>query len=163
MLPRRCTRCLQEKPLSAFFRHYRGTGGYQANCKACWKTKTSHTSRASNRRHREKNLTRFLWSRAKYRAEKMGLAFDIDVADIIVPPRCPILGIELRMAKNENGGPDDHSPSLDRINPALGYVKGNVSVISNRANRIKTDATPEILRRIVAYISPDEGEGNGWA
>jgi len=33
------------------------------------------------------------------------------------------------------------SPSLDRIKPNKGYVKGNVAWISNRANIIKHDTT----------------------
>jgi hypothetical protein len=33
--------------------------------------------------------------------------------------------------------------SIDKIVPALGYVKGNVIIVSNRANIIKNNATPE--------------------
>jgi len=46
----------------------------------------------------------------------------------------------------------DASPSLDRINNLLGYVKGNVHVISMKANRIKTDATVEELEQVVSYL-----------
>ena len=35
----------------------------------------------------------------------------------------------------------DHSPTLDRIIPKLGYIKGNVQVVSALANRIMSDAT----------------------
>jgi len=41
------------------------------------------------------------------------------------------------------------SPSLDRINPALGYVKGNVWVISFKANAIKQNATVQELELLV--------------
>ena len=36
------------------------------------------------------------------------------------------------------GGRSDRSPSLDKIEPALGYVPDNVRVISDRANRLKS-------------------------
>ena len=43
--------------------------------------------------------------------------------------------------------------SFDRINPAKGYTKGNVRIISLRANRLKFDCVdPEELRRVANYI-----------
>jgi hypothetical protein len=40
------------------------------------------------------------------------------------------------------------TPSLDRMDPNLGYTDDNVRVISMRANQIKSNATPEELLRI---------------
>ena len=37
------------------------------------------------------------------------------------------------------------SPSLDRIDSTKGYVPGNVWVISNKANRMKSNAAAEEL------------------
>jgi hypothetical protein len=45
--------------------------------------------------------------------------------------------------------PTDNSPSLDKIIPSLGYVRGNVQVISQRANSIKRDATLAELELLV--------------
>ena len=42
-----------------------------------------------------------------------------------------------------------NSPSLDRIRLELGYVKGNVRVISGRANLLKNDATIEELEAVL--------------
>jgi hypothetical protein len=36
--------------------------------------------------------------------------------------------------------------------PSLGYVPGNIRVISMRANRIKTDATADELRAVLRYM-----------
>lgn len=41
------------------------------------------------------------------------------------------------------------SPSLDKIIPSLGYVPGNVRIISARANLLKNDATVDELRAIL--------------
>lgn len=46
----------------------------------------------------------------------------------------------------------DNSPSLDRIDNSSGYVKGNVHIISMRANRIKSDATLQELKSVVKYL-----------
>lgn len=86
---------------------------------------------------------------AKYRAKKIGVPFDLLPSEIVVPAICPVLGIPL--SHKIGYGPCNHSPSLDRVVPELGYVRGNVVVISGRANRIKYDATPEELERVAAY------------
>lgn len=84
-------------------------------------------------------------SDARVRASKRGIKFNIDLEDIIVPDVCPYLGISL---VTDNGCKRDNSPTLDRIVPELGYVKGNVEVISERANRIKNDANSSELLEI---------------
>lgn len=76
--------------------------------------------------------------RAKERAKNCGVPFDLEHGDIVVPGFCPYLGIPIRRAKTR---PDDFSPSIDRIVPELGYVRGNIEVISNRANVIKNCGT----------------------
>ena len=43
------------------------------------------------------------------------------------------------------------APSLDRLIPKLGYVKGNIVIVSTRANTIKRDATPEELMKIAKF------------
>lgn len=86
---------------------------------------------------------------ARRRAKELGLAFDLEESDIVVPTHCPVLGLELKVA---HGFRTNNSPSLDRINNTRGYVKGNVAVISLRANRLKSDAVVEELEAIVRYM-----------
>lgn len=74
-----------------------------------------------------------LHSRARQRAARRKLPFDLEVSDIIVPSICPALGVPLVIGATRS----PYSPSLDRIRPALGYVRGNTRVISDRANRLK--------------------------
>jgi len=91
---------------------------------------------------RRKNQTKEykIWCSAKKRAKLNKIRFNLFPEDIPkVPKYCPILGIELK--SNNISSPLDSSPSLDKIFPKKGYVKGNVRIISNRANRIKSDAT----------------------
>lgn len=60
-----------------------------------------------------------------------------------------MLGIELSISE---GRMADNSPSLDRFKPELGYVKGNIHVISTRANRIKNDATYNEIRKLFYWM-----------
>lgn len=84
----------------------------------------------------------FIVRSAKQRARQKSLPFNIDESDIDIPKFCPILGIELCLT---NTAAKDNSPSLDRIIPELGYVKGNVQVISHLANCIKSNASIQHL------------------
>lgn len=88
---------------------------------------------------------------ARRRALLKGIPFDIDYTDIHIPEYCPLLGIKLNKHIGEGVGFDD-SPSLDKIVPELGYVKGNVWIISDRANRIKSDASLEELQLLVRNL-----------
>ncbi len=88
---------------------------------------------------------------AKKRSKQTGILFDIDMDDVIIPERCPILGVPL---KNHRGspGPGPDSPTIDRIIPDKGYTKGNIQIISLRANIMKSDATPTQLRLFAKWV-----------
>lgn len=91
-----------------------------------------------------------LLSLTKYRARKRGIAFDLIEADLTIPRFCPVLGIPLyRAAGARAQGPN--SPTVDRINPAQGYVRGNVMVVSAKANQIKSNATPQELLQVACF------------
>ena len=92
---------------------------------------------------------RVIYSKTKARAKAEGLDFNIDVSDIVIPELCPLLGIRL----TKKGLPNCRTgPSLDRKDSSKGYVKGNVWIISTRANTIKNDATLEELKMIVKVL-----------
>lgn len=78
--------------------------------------------------------------------------FNLLPEDIVIPDVCPVLGIELRHNYGKNG-PTDHSPTVDRIDNSKGYVRGNVIVVSFRANRLKSDATSAELLRVANFYS----------
>ena len=102
--------------------------------------------RAQARQWRQDNPERHLFNESKRRAKKKGWEFNLELSDIIIPVVCPVFGMPLVL------GSGDNSPSLDRIDSSKGYLKGNVRVISWKANRIKSDATAEDLEKILAYI-----------
>lgn len=100
-----------------------------------------------------------LWAKAKTatirgRAKKAGLAFNLTPEYLlsIFPgdSMCPIMGIKMSIV---SGRGDRTAASVDRINPALGYVYGNVAVISFVANAIKQGETdPAIFRNMAAWL-----------
>jgi hypothetical protein len=93
-----------------------------------------------------------MWASAKARAAKAGVPFEIAYTDIVIPSHCPVLGMPLLQQLGKKGG-GPCSPSLDRIIPHKGYVWGNIIVVSNRANRLKNDATPEEMQALADFYS----------
>jgi hypothetical protein len=97
-----------------------------------------------------------LFRNAQIRAEKNNLPFTITLDDIVIPEYCPILNIKIKQGVKGNY---ECSPSLDRIDNTRGYVRGNIAVISSKANTMKNSATLEQLRvfsaNILKYIGDD--------
>jgi len=87
-----------------------------------------------------------MWYRAKRRAKLEGSPFSISVGDVVIPAVCPVFGQPLKILDI------DWTPSLDRLRPKLGYVPGNVRVISNKANRYKNDANVDEIRLVLKYM-----------
>jgi len=89
-------------------------------------------------------------TRAKSRAKQKNIPFNLTLEDIEVPETCPLLGIPIEIQPKKGHHPN--SPSLDKIIPEKGYIKGNVWVISNRANTLKNDATLQELKTLVENL-----------
>jgi hypothetical protein len=68
---------------------------------------------------------------------------------------CPALGIKMQWNNKSHVG---NSPSLDRIKPELGYVKGNLAWISERANTMKHNANSEELLKIGMWLQKEESK-----
>lgn len=105
------------------------------------------------REYAEKNLkgtfekkVRVLIYSARTRAKESGLRFSITEADLEKTEVCRLLEEPLDFSVSKKISPN--SPTIDRIDTRLGYVPGNVQVISYRANRIKNDATFEEFEKI---------------
>lgn len=98
---------------------------------------------------RIRNFRHCMWKAAKTRAEKRGIEFNIGEEDIIIPDVCPLLNIPLSFGTKEDY---NNSPSLDRIDNTKGYIKGNIWVISKKANTMKNSASLEELQTFCANI-----------
>jgi hypothetical protein len=178
LVGRTCTRCCEYKTANNFTVTKAGTlSSWCGQCRNKWKREEYHPKNKGrhseymkgwysshkdehnvrSRKIYEKNYVKAMWRSARTRAKNKGLPFDLKPEDLIIPDQCPALGIPLK-AQEGSFGPKDCSPSLDRLQPGRGYVPDNVAIISNRANRIKSDATPEELRAVAAWLEKQLGE-----
>lgn len=111
------------------------------------------------RKSRDKNPEKQILKRAYARALLHNMEFNLEVSDIVIPTHCPILGIELILPKGQGlRGGRKHSVSIDRIDNTKGYVKGNVQILSNLANTMKSNASPEELMAFAQWVIKNQEE-----
>lgn len=155
----KCKRCKVEKPLND-----------KGRCDGCEKYlndyykahRQEHIARAikSQKKNRfktkeykrelnRKNPVGYLLQRIRSRAKLEGIPFDLTKDDVIIPSHCPVLGIPLQVNDWKVG---DNSISVDRIIPELGYIRGNVAIISHKANTIKNNASIEELEKVLVWL-----------
>ncbi len=71
-----------------------------------------------------------------------------DLYDLTIPITCPVLDIPLR---EEKGRQSDNSISIDRIDSSKGYTPDNIVVVSWKANRLKSNATLDEMKKLVEF------------
>lgn len=91
----------------------------------------------------------YLWKGCQNRAKKNNMPFNLEYTDVVIPKKCPILEIPIFKGNQRHVA---NSPSLDRLIPELGYVKGNVRVISYKANTMKSNASIEEIKMFAKNI-----------
>ena len=101
------------------------------------------------------NREKILFQQAQYRAKAKNIPFNIEISDIIIPKICPILGLPLKKAIDGNR---DLSPSLDRVDNTQGYIKGNIQVISSKANTMKHNADKADLINFSNWVTENYGK-----
>lgn len=114
--------------------------------KARTKIEYKEKSRACTLNWRLNNPKKYLLQHAKSRAKLLGLDCNITEEDIVIPEICPVLETPFEYGTRS-------SMSVDRIDPNIGYVKGNVQVISWKANAMKQNASKEELRKFANWIN----------
>jgi hypothetical protein len=149
---KQCRSCLLVLPKQAFPRPSKtDRSAHDDVCQSC---RTKEIVKRRESRPWYFRLVASLLCNARRRARESGIPFDLVRADIVVPDFCPVFGTPFRLPKRKRGYfSQSQGPSIDRIVPALGYVKTNIVVVSCRANSLKGDATPEELIRLSAFYS----------
>ena len=136
---KRCSKCSTDKPVTEFSKSRRKKDGLQPYCREC--NVAQKTEWVKN------DPAHKMFCHTRTRANDKGIPFNLDLGDIVIPERCPVFFTRMKI------GDFDLAPSLDRIRPELGYVKGNVIVISNKANRMKNDGTAAELRALADFYT----------
>ena len=104
--------------------------------------------REKGKEYYRRNLKNRMINGARARSKKSGIEFDLTVDDFEIPDVCPLLCIPLYVADGRKTV-KFNSASLDRIDSSQGYIKGNVWVISHKANTMKSNATLDEMMLLV--------------
>lgn len=114
-----------------------------------WRSKNPEKLKENYLKLKRENPERLILATVKSRAKDRNLEFNLDIGDIIIPDFCPILKIPLFVGDTKHC---DNSPSLDRSDSSKGYIKGNVEIISYRANMLKNNGSLEEFEMLVSYL-----------
>jgi len=147
---KKCNRCFIEKHCSEFYKGKQTSDGFRHMCKTCY-------DKDVKRQHK----CNFNLFQKHTRANKSGVKFAINENDLQYPLNCPLLDIPLNYDNPKAGA--KNAPSLDKIIPELGYVPGNVIIMSRLANTMKNCANLKQLRKfsenIIKLIDKIETDG----
>ena len=133
-----CYLCKNEKDLSEFAKKSTTLNTFSSRCKECRKIGLMA------------NRVSYIYSQIKNNAKQRNLEFNLTKDDIVIPEYCPILKVKLDV--NTMSTKNRYAPSVDRIDSKKGYIKGNIMVISIKANMMKNDATDEELLNFSEYF-----------
>jgi hypothetical protein len=148
---KQCAKCEDWFAVS-LFRTVKKTGRLASYCRECGNANSREhyaENKEKAKEYKKARQDKETLSSIKKRAKQKGLDFDLEVEDIL-GTSCPIFGVELKRGSRQ--GPSDFAPSVDRIDNSKGYVKGNVQVLSNLANKMKANATPEQLLQFAEWV-----------
>ena len=155
-----CAKCNQSKHFKEFrkLQNKKRTGWTAkdgskrtSHCKICERINAADRYRKNGIHQRYNSL--------RNTAKKKNIVFEISkeyLAKLFeeAPDKCPIFGTEFGIVKYSPGNKDNigdfrnNSYSIDRIVPELGYIEGNLIIVSDLANRIKNNATPDQIIQV---------------
>lgn len=156
-----CSCCDQVLSIDLFYK--KKSGGQYGDfifpfCRTCSKERVrrSHRkNRSSSRETYQKNPEKRILDGVRSRANIKGIEFNLEISDIIIPEKCPVLGIPLIPFSSSS-----NSPTIDRFYPEKGYVKGNIFIISRKANTMKLNASIEEVEMLLNWMRKAEDEIN---
>lgn len=109
-------------------------------------------SKLAYKRHKENSYFKLKANRARSRSQHIKVPCNLtaEYLESIWTEYCPVLGIKLIKDTYRS---DPALAELDRFIPNLGYIEGNVTFVSHRANVLKNNATIEEMEKVVQWMS----------
>lgn len=93
-----------------------------------------------------------IFNSKKANANQRGISFTILIGEIDWATHCPVFGCKLVYNKVGTKFLAHNWATIDRLDPNKPYEKGNVVVMSYRANRLKADGTLDEFKHLVKFL-----------
>lgn len=153
-LLKKCPGCKDEQFVGNFYKIKTSKRSYidilgnhrAGRCKAC-----------QSKAYQERDVRSKLLDGARKRAKAKGIEFSLEIDDLDIPEFCPVFGTRLDNSSKAPSMINTTSPSIDRIDPSKGYVKGNIRIICARANSLKGNASADETMAIAQYVARECG------
>lgn len=163
---KRCHRCRKWKDLSLFNKNGKLSGGVAKMCKECYNNHPAVKKLEYQRSVRLKNATndgdykfyiKRRISRLLSKARLDSVPCNIDIQYMVrlwekQCGRCYYTSILMTGSGTNKGLSVWNSPSVDRVKPALGYVRGNVVWCLNSVNSFKGQLTADEFKTVIEQI-----------
>jgi hypothetical protein len=152
---RKCSWCGEEFITSCGNNKYCSLSCRKDKTAASWVGLTLITSSGPRNYYKEarEKDRRFAMLYATKRSAKVHkVPHDLCLDDIEMPLTCPILGIKIDYSKQGTYKDRFDTPTVDRLIPEKGYVKGNIRTVSHKGNRFKNNMSLEEAELVVKYM-----------
>lgn len=143
-----CRGCEEDHPESFYPKRNDRSGRLRPYCNTC----TNSINKKRYDRYKRESPFKLKASRAKLRAAKYNLDFNLDeeYLESIWTGICPVFGEPIIIYDSNRS--DLWAAELDRFIPSKGYVKGNVTFLSRKANRMKNNMEIEDIMKLIEWM-----------
>ena len=145
-----CTCCEETKPLECFGKQRSGDG-HSSQCKDCVyekakarraaKANGTYVPKGSSSGSTMRAKSKALIHHAKTRAKKKGIKCSItseEIEEKLNHALCEKTGIPFDFSSKGDGSRSIYAPTIDRIDPSLGYTSTNTQVVIMAYNGLKS-------------------------
>ena len=146
-----CSRCGKSLPATCEF--FGENRGYLKHiCRECLRPEGLKATKRWQKNHPQRAKITDAIANARWRARNGGWEFDelaVRSSLVDLPRNCACCNIEMGSEK-VNG--KSRWPSVDRVDPKKGYIRGNIKIICYRCNVLKSDGQIEEFEAIARYM-----------
>jgi hypothetical protein len=154
VVERRCRICGLMRPIDEYKIKHDNPGARNRVCRSCLSARAN-----KNYKNDPRYRAQLILANRKLAAKKLNLPFELDfewLMSKIMVGKCEATGLPLEMVGQSNSA---WSPSIDRIDPTLGYTLSNSRIVCIMYNLAKNDwSDSEVLIMARALIASEDAK-----